>query len=97
MNRNEIFASILDMVSGETEISTTEILSRNKSREVVDARHLFIVLLHDAGFYPSQIALSFGMTCRSITYAITNFGNRILCEKILRRNYEKLKKQLGNT
>lgn len=96
MNKSEIFALVLGMVSEETEINAAGILSTCKSREVVDARHLLVVLLYEAGMYPVQIAAMSGMSSRSVTYAITNFQNRALNEKILRNSYERLKKQLGN-
>lgn len=96
MNKKEIFALVLGMVSKETEINTSEILSTCKLREVVDARHLLVALLYDTGLYPKQIATMLGMSDRSVSYAITNFQNRALNEKILRNSYERLRKQLGN-
>lgn len=96
MNKKEIFALVLGMVTEETEIKAGVILSACKSREVVDARHLLVMLLYEAGMYPVQIASMSGMSSRSVTYAITNFRDRVLNEKILRNSYERLKKQLGN-
>lgn len=96
MNKREIFARILNVVSEETEIPASCILSGDKTREVVDARHMLANVLYENGFYPSQIAAMTGKTKRAITYAITNFGDRIRCEKILRSNYENIRKSLGN-
>ena len=96
MNKKEIFALVLGMVAEEMEIKASVILSARKSREIVDARHLFVILLYEAGMYPVQIAAMSGMSSRSVTYAITNFQNRALNEKILRNSYERLRKQLGN-
>ena len=39
MNKREIFARILNIVSEETEIPASCILSGDKTREVVDAAH----------------------------------------------------------
>lgn len=42
MCKSEIFAKILRLVSEETEISTSDILSGSKETDVVDARYLLV-------------------------------------------------------
>lgn len=83
MNKKEIFARILEMVSKATEVPASRILSGDKTREVVDARHLLVNILYEKGFYPSQIAAMTGKTKRTVTYAITNFCYRMKCGKFL--------------
>lgn len=96
MCKSEIFAKILRIVSEETEISTSDILSSSKEADVVDARYLLVYLLHERGFYPSQIALHVCKTKRSINYILSSFSDRIQCGKILRIQYENIKKILRN-
>lgn len=96
MCKSEIFAEILRIVSEETEISTNEILSSSKEADVVDARYLLVHLLYERGFYPSQIALQTRKTKRSINYILTGFSDRIQRGKMLRIQYENIKKLQGN-
>lgn len=87
MCKSEIFAEILRIVSTETEISTSDILSNNKEAEVVDARYLLVHLLYEHGFYPSQIASHVRKTKRSINYILSNFSDRLQGGKMLRIQY----------
>lgn len=96
MCKSEIFAEILRIVSKETEIQTSEILSNSKEAEVVDARYLLVHLLYERGFYPSQIALQTRKTKRSINYILSGFSDRIQRGKMLRIQYENIKKLQGN-
>lgn len=96
MCKSEIFAEILRIVSKETEIQTSEILSSSKEAEVVDARYLLVHLLYERGFYPSQIALQTRKTKRSINYILSGFSDRIQRGKMLRIQYENIKKLQGN-
>lgn len=96
MCKSEIFAEILRIVSTETEISTSDILSNNKEAEVVDARYLLVHLLYEHGFYPSQIASHIRKTKRSINYILSNFSDRLQGGKMLRIQYENIKKLQGN-
>lgn len=96
MCKSEIFAEILRIVSKETEISKDDILSNSKEVEVVDARYLLVILLHDNGFYPSQIASHINKTKRSINYILSNFSDRLRGGKMLRIQYENIKKIAGN-
>lgn len=96
MCKSEIFAEILRIVSEETEISTNEILSSSKEADVVDARYLLVHLLYERGFYPSQIALHTRKTKRSINYILSGFSDRIQRGKMLRIQYENIKKLQRN-
>ncbi|MEQ3166085.1 hypothetical protein AAA214_23390 [Parabacteroides goldsteinii] len=96
MCKSEIFAKILRIVSEETEISANDILSGSKDMDIVDARYLLVHLLYERGFYPSQIALHVCKTKRSINYILSSFSDRLRGGKILRIQYENIKKILGN-
>lgn len=56
MIKSEIFASVLRDVCEVTGISERGIMSKSKSEEIVDARHLLVVTLRRSGYYPGMIA-----------------------------------------
>lgn len=95
MEKSKIFADLLSDVSHETEIPEHDILSKRKNSECVDARHLFIYLLHRNGFYPSTIARMTGMCHRSVTYSLSVFDDRLKFSPMLRINLNSLKIKWG--
>jgi hypothetical protein len=96
MSKTDIFNTILRMVSEETEIPCTQILSRHKDMETVDARYLLVHFLSETGFTPSYIASKVHITERTVTYIHTNFELRVATQKMLRIYFENLRKRLGN-
>ena len=56
MCKSEIFATIIKIVSMETEVSESLILSDCKSTDTVDARYLLVYFLSQSGLYPPSIA-----------------------------------------
>lgn len=91
------FANIvIDLVSDELEVPKELILSKCRTAEVVDARHMAAMLLHSYNIYPSRIAPIFNLSPRSIHYAITSFDARIQTNKSLRNGYAKIAKQLAD-
>ena len=57
MCKTELFSHILDVVAAETELSRDAIFSKNKSREIVDARYILVYYLTPQGV--RQIAHTF--------------------------------------
>ena len=96
MNKSELFAHILDVVSRETEVSADDILSESKIVEVVDARSLLAVSLHEAGFYPPVIARYMKKTPACIRYLIAGFEQRKNSNKILEISSQNISKTLKN-
>ena len=88
--------NVLDLVAEELEISRELILSKSRTAEAVDARHLAIRLLHGKDIYPSRIAAIFNLSPRSIHYIITTFDARLQANKSLRNIHAKIAKQLGD-
>lgn len=88
----EFARQVLDLVSVETEISQELILSKSRSMDIVDARHLVIKLLHSKDIYPSRIAATFGMSPRSVRHVITAFDARVQANKSLGYNLVKIRK-----
>ncbi len=93
--KKDLFDKILSEVCKETEISSKELMSNNRTEEVVDARHILVAILADYGFYPSTIASMLECSKRNITLIITNFSRRCNRRKLLRNNYERIKKHIG--
>ncbi len=97
MKKSEIITSVLSAVSEETEIDIKTILSQERRREIVDARHIAINLLHKSGIYQSAIAEIFRITPRNVQYILSDFDARMLCSSPMRNDYERIRKRLGNT
>lgn len=94
MPKSEIIASVLSHVSEETEISREEILSSCRQQEVVDARHLAIVLMSEMGVYARQIASVFGVSARNVYSVKINFDARLLYNRQLAVFKENILKKL---
>jgi len=97
MKKSEIIASVLSAVSEETGIDIKTILSQDKRRESVDARHIAVYMLNKCGLYQSNIAEIFRITPRNIQYIIADFDTRLLFSSPMRNDYERIRKRLGNT
>lgn len=96
MKKSEIFAEILSIVSFETDVTESEILSDNRHAEVVDARYMLVKSLYDYGFYPADIAKRIRKTPRLITHILSGFEERISYAKQLGNCHERIKKSVGN-
>ena len=96
MRRIRIFSSCLDLVAEEMEVNQQTILSDNKGEDVVDARHLLVMLMYEMGLYPVTIAQLVGCTSRNVNTIISGFRLRCDRRKLLRNSYERLKKHIGN-
>lgn len=90
----ELADRVITLVAEETDTPKEAILSKSRTAEVVDARHLAIKLLHANNVYPSRIASIFNLSTRCINYAITNFEHRVSQNNVFRSNYETIKKKL---
>jgi hypothetical protein len=96
MEKLKILSVCLDLVSDECEIDQQAILSECKNEDVVDARHLLAKLMSECGLYPSTIALLIGCTSRNINAILSGFKARCDRRKLLRMNYERLRKHIGS-
>ena len=94
--RTEIIERVIEIVEEETEIERERILSRDRSLEVVDARHLTVALLAKMGIYTTRIAFVLKLTPRNIQYVLTHFDDRISGNRTLRIMYETIRKRLRN-
>ena len=97
MYKMQIFQEVISEVIDATEIEKEQILSPCKREEVVDARAVLIKLLSEKGLYPMHISRLTGINLRSVTKFLLGFRERIDSRKILRMNYERMRKKLGMT
>ena len=96
MCKSEIFATILQTVSQETEIPPEQILSRKKDEETVDARYLLVYLLTRNGFCSSRVASCVRKDIRTVNLILTRFETRKSNRKYFGILLDNIKKQLGN-
>ena len=78
MIKSEIFASALRDVCEVTGISERDIMSKSKSEEIVDARHLLVVTLRRSGYYPGMIAERLHVSGRAVRKMIGSFRSRAM-------------------
>lgn len=96
MCKSEIFARLLQLVEQETEISKEQILSASNEAEVVDARYILVGMLSAAGFYPSRIAVLIRQSKRSVNYILSNFQDRLRTGKMMRLQWDNIRRVAGN-
>ena len=96
MCKTEIFADILNVVSGVTEIPPEDIISDDRREEVVDARSILVCLLFERGFYIGEIAERLGRTKPSIRYLLSNFEGRCRMRRMAEMNLENVRKQIAS-
>lgn len=70
------FEEILDVVAAIAEIDREAILSKNKTAEVVDARHIFVQLLAEQGWYQARIARKMGINEGTVSRMLDHFADR---------------------
>lgn len=97
MPKTKIFAEILKIVSCETEVSASDMISSCKQIEVVDARSIYVKILSEMGFYPVQIAVYMNRTASSIRYLISHYEERVKQNKMMAIYAQNVRKLLGNS
>ena len=97
MKKSEIIATVLRAVEEETGIDIKILVSLDKHREVVDARHIAINLLHEHGIYVTNIATVFNATARNIRHALSYFDTRITFSPPMKHDYERIGKSVRDS
>ena len=96
MIKSEIFASVLRDVCEVTEIPESDIMSRSRREEIVDARHLLAEELRRRGYYPGMIAGRLGVSCRAVRNMLRDFPSRAVRSpglEMCRRRIEETRKK----
>lgn len=70
------FEEILEVVAKIAEVDAQAILSKNKTAEVVDARHIFVQLLVEQGWYQARIARKMGINEGTVSRMLDHFNDR---------------------
>ena len=70
------FEQILEVVATVAEVDREAILSKNKTAEIVDARHIFVQLLVEQGWYQARIARKMGINEGTVSRMLDNFTDR---------------------
>lgn len=76
MRKTELFAEILETVANETELTKEQILSHDRTAEIVDARYILIYLLRRKGFYIGEIAHAINFSRRAVEKIVSQFETR---------------------
>jgi hypothetical protein len=86
----EYYKKTVEVVCDLTGVSEKDIAGKRRQRELVDARCLVVMLLKEAGYYPTQIAPVMGMSVRWVQKISATFADRMnySSDPMLRRNWE---------
>lgn len=95
MCKSEIFAKILHEVSEETEVPESDIVSRCRNAEAVDARYILVYFLYRKGFYASTIAPFLNCRKRSVNHMMSDFDSRMKHSPMMRLCFDRLHVKLG--
>lgn len=96
MSKTDIYKSLIKAIESEKEISEDKILSESRKTEVVDARSILVNLMHENGFYPSQIAQFIHKTPSTVHNLIRDYNNRIKSNKILPIYLSSIRKKISS-
>lgn len=90
----KVLAFVLEVVSSETDVPPAKIMSRYGESEVVDARWICVKIMREYGYYPYKIAELLNLTPRYIQYILSDFNDRLITNKMMRNDYERVRKRL---
>lgn len=78
MNKKELFSQILRLTADITGVSVDRITGNARDVESTDARYIVATLLHERGFYPSQIAECLHRQPRGIRWLLARQATAML-------------------
>lgn len=91
------FDKIIKAVADASDLTCSQILSKRRFPDSLDARWIAVKLLRDEGFYSSQIAELMSMTTRNVNHIIYAVEIRLSRgDKTLNQLLETSRKYLGN-
>lgn len=96
MKRTKLFDYVLQAVANETEVDASFIVSNKRASEIVDSRMMLVMLLYDIGFGGGYIANKLHRTEKGIKYLAEMAIWRLKQNKLFRRSYEEIKKQIAS-
>ena len=94
---NEKFDRIIKAVADASDLTTSQIVSKRRFPDSLDARWIAVKLLRDEGFYSSRIAELMSMTTRNVNHIIYAVEIRLSHDdRPLKQLLETSRKHLGN-
>lgn len=90
----EIFMKVREAVIGRTGVQFDDMVSSNKD-EHVDARSLFVCLLHEYGLTDTRIGVYIGMTRQGVNKLRNNFHDRKKGSWVLSTTWQRLRDELA--
>ena len=93
----EQFERIINAVAQASDLTSSQIISKRRFPDALDARWVAVKLLRDEGYYASQIAELMSMTTRNVNHIIYMVEIRLSHnDRPLIHLLEISRKQLGN-
>lgn len=93
----ERFDRIIQAVADASDLTTSQIVSKRRFPDSLDARWIAVKLLRDEGFYSSKIAELMSMTTRNVNHIIYAVEIRLSHDdRSLKKLLETSRKHLGN-
>ena len=93
----ERFDRIIQAVADASDLTTSQIVSKRRFPDSLDARWIAVKLLRDEGFYSSRIAELMSMTTRNVNHIIYAVEIRLSHDdRSLKQLLETSRKHLGN-
>ena len=93
----ERFDRIIQAVADASDLTTSQIVSKRRFPDSLDARWIAVKLLRDEGFYSSRIAELMSMTTRNVNHIIYAVEIRLSHDdRPLKQLLETSRKHLGN-
>ena len=93
----ERFDRIIQAVADASDLTTSQIVSKRRFPDSLDARWIAVKLLRDEGFYSSRIAELMSMTTRNVNHIIYAVEIRLSHDdRPLKQLLETSRKYLGN-
>lgn len=89
-----LFNNVLDAISDISGYSKGEIISRNRSSDLVDMRCVLFYVLYREGMYPGVIAKFMKRTAANIRDMINNYSKRSFNNKYLATIRAEVEKRL---
>jgi chromosomal replication initiation ATPase DnaA len=86
--------NILEKISEKTGITVTKILSKNRQREVCEARYMYVALLSDSGISKIDIARKLGKAHTIILHNLKTHENLMQIDNKYRTLYESMRSEL---
>lgn len=87
---------IFSIISKITGVEISDIISKKRDIESVDARHIYVKILSEYGYYPTCISVLTGITHRQVNNILTEFDLRVRYSLYMRNNLEAIRKELRN-